>query len=105
MSQTGEDNMPPLAGQHKEDFAVVNKLEGYTFNTDLFYLANMKTNGSQAFGWDVWSSRKMGEFFYPKDEQKAKMYFHTRLILGIAALMVLTDGSQRVIKIGNQRDS
>jgi hypothetical protein len=102
-SEPDEDNMPPLTDEHLEAFIVVNKLPGYTFNSDLFYMQNRSVGKAQkavqAFGWDIWSSRVMGNFFFDKKRPMVKAYFHARLILGIAALMVLTDGSPRVISI------
>jgi hypothetical protein len=105
-SEPGENNMPPLADDHLEAFVVVNKLPGYTFNTDLFYLHNRRVGASgravQAFGWDVWSSRLMGNYFFNQDREMMKAYFHTRVILGVAALMVLTDGSPALISIADK---
>ena len=52
-------------------------------------------DGAQAFGYDLWRSRQIAELLFPLPSQQLdrERFIHARVMLTIATLMALTDGS------------
>ncbi|HEX4774435.1 MAG TPA: hypothetical protein VH234_02880 [Candidatus Saccharimonadales bacterium] len=101
-----QEPVPSLTGPHNEVAAVLNFIPGTTFDTDRFSFDN--GNQIQVFAWDVWhmfeEARRLYRYDMTKryDEQLEAIsnrmkYVTTRTLLGIATMMVLTDGSLRLI--------
>jgi hypothetical protein len=100
--------VPALSGPHHEVAVVLNFSSGTTFDTDRFSYDN--DNEIQVFGWDVWHMYEEARRLYKYDmhspiiEQRQAVddrmkYVTTRTLLGISTLMVLTDGSLRLIAV------
>jgi hypothetical protein len=101
-----QEVVPSLTGPHNEVAAFLNFIPGTTFDTDRFSHDN--NNEIQIFAWDVWhmyeEARRMYAYDMTKnfDEQLQAIsnrmkYVTTRTLLGISTIMVLTDGSLRLI--------
>lgn len=102
------DSVPSLTGPHNEIALVLNFVRGTTVDTDRFSHDNH--NQLQLFAWDVWHMYEEAKRLYPYkmyekvETQRAAVdkrmkYLTTRTLLGIATLMVLTDGSLRLVAI------
>jgi hypothetical protein len=100
--------VPALTGPHNEVAVVLNFVPGTTFDNDCFSHDN--DNEIQVFGWDVWHMYEEAERLYNYDmhsnvkEQrqavdKRMKYVTTRTLLGVSTLMVLTDGSIRLLAV------
>lgn len=100
--------VPALAGPHNEVAAVLNYVPGTTFDTDRFSHDN--DNRIQVFVWDVWHMYEEARRLYvydmhgPIDEQRQAVdnrlkYITTRTLLGVSTMMVLTDGSLKLVAI------
>jgi hypothetical protein len=100
------DSVPSLCGPHNEVALVLNYVQGTTIDTDHFSHDNQ--NQLQLFAWDVWHMYEEARRLYPYDMHdkveiqraavdKRMKYLTTRTLLGIATLMVLTDGSLRLV--------
>lgn len=107
-STAAQEPVPALTGAHNEVAAVLNFIPGKTFDSDRFSFDN--GNKIQAFGWDIWEVYEEATRLYPysmkadskKQSQAVRRrlyYITTRILLGIATLMVLTDGSLKVVVI------
>lgn len=100
--------VPALAGGHNEVGILLNFVPGTTFDNDRFSHDN--ANEIQLFGWDVWHMYEEARRLYSYDmhgkvdkqrqavENRLK-YVTTRTLLGVSTLMVLTDGSLRLIAV------
>lgn len=100
--------VPSLAGPHNEVAAVLNFAPGTTFDTDRFSHDN--GNKIQVFAWDVWHMYEEARRLYaydmhdPIEKQRQAVdnrmkYTTTRTLLGISTMMVLTDGSLRLVAV------
>lgn len=85
-----------LRGRHCEAFVVVNLVEGTTLSSNRF-AADL--GGPQAFGYDLWRSRQLVQALFPLPSQEVDRarFIHARVMLTIATLMALTDGSLQVL--------
>lgn len=101
-----QEVVPALVGPHNEVAVVLNFIPGTTFDTDRFSYDNQ--NEIQVFGWDVWHMYEEARRLYtydmqdPMDTQKRAIinrmkHVTTRTLLGISTVMVLTDGSLRLV--------
>jgi len=106
-SQT-DDVVPVLTGPHREVAVILNFVPHTTVDTDRFGYDN--ENDIQVFGWDVWHMYEEARRLYQYDmhrpvaEQrqavdKRMKYVTTRTLLGVSTLMVLTDGSLRLVAV------
>jgi hypothetical protein len=106
-SQT-QEVVPALSGPHREVAVILNFASHTTFDTDRFSHDN--DNEIQVFGWDVWHMYEEARRLYRYDMHNSlhqqrlvvdnrMRYVTTRTLLGIATLMVLTDGSLRLIAV------
>lgn len=103
-----QEVVPSLTGPHHEVAVVLNFIAGTTFDTDLF--SHDHNNEIQVFDWDVWHMDEEARRLYKYDmhasvadqrqaiENRMK-YVTTRTLLIISTLMVLTDGSLRLVAV------
>lgn len=103
-----QEVVPALTGPHNEVAAVLNFVPHTTFDTDRFSHDNH--NQIQAFAWDVWQMYEEARRLYPYnmtksyDEQLKAVsnrlkYVTARTMLGISTMMVLTDGSLKLVAV------
>lgn len=81
-----------LKGQHQEALVIVNAVAGTTLSSNRF----AGDHGDvQAFGYDVWRSRQLVRSLFPLPSQEVdrERFIHARVMITIATLMALTDGS------------
>jgi hypothetical protein len=101
-----QEVVPSLTGPHQEVAAILNFIPKTTFDTDRFSHDNH--NELQVFAWDVWHMYEEARRLYPYDMTKKfddqlnaitnrMKYVTTRTLLGISTIMVLTDGSLRLV--------
>lgn len=81
-----------LQGHHQEDLLIVNDVPGTTFSSNRF---SAEQGGRQAFGYDLWRSRQFVHLLLPLPGQEVarQRLLTARVMLSVATLMVLTDGS------------
>ena len=55
--------------------------------------------GAQAFGYDLWRSRQLVQALFPlpSNQVDRERFIHARVMLTIATLMAITDGSLQVL--------
>jgi hypothetical protein len=103
-----QDTVPSLTGPHNEVALVLNFISGTTYDTDRF--SSDHDNELQVFGWDIWQMEEEAKRLYEYNMHKSvaeqreaiekrMKYVTTRTLLGISTLMVLTDGSLRLVTI------
>jgi len=85
-----------LRGSHHEAYVVVNMVEGTTLSSNRFAADH---GGAQAFGYDLWRSRQLVQALFPLPSHHIdrQRFIHARVMLTIATLMALTDGSLQVL--------
>jgi len=85
-----------LEGRHHEAWVVVNLVPGTTLSSNRFAADH---DGLQAFGYDLWRSRQLAEMLLPQTSQRVdrERFVHARVMLTIATLMALTDGSLPIL--------
>ncbi|MDE2078854.1 MAG: hypothetical protein KGI73_00555 [Patescibacteria group bacterium] len=84
-----------LLGSHNEVAIVVNKVKRTTFNSTKF---SQDTGGEiQVFNYDVWDVHRVARKLYPHSAARRKKYLTCRVMLAAATLMVLTDGTLRIL--------
>lgn len=84
-----------LEGTHEEAYVFVNLVEGTTFSSNRF----SQDYGVQAFGYDLWRSKQLAKrlFGLSLSGKGYERFVHARVMITIATLMTLTNGSQRMI--------
>jgi len=103
-----QEIVPALSGPHHEVGLVLNFVPHTTFDTDRFSHDNQ--NEIQLFAWDIWHMYEEARRLYEYDmyrnvnEQRQAIdnrikYLTTRTLLGISTMMVLTDGSLKLIAL------
>ena len=85
-----------LEGHHREELVIVNLVPDSTLSSNRFSAAH---GGAQAFGYDLWRSREVAQQLFPLPSQALdrERFIHARVMLTIATLMALTDGSLPVV--------
>lgn len=85
-----------LEGSHAEKLLIVNFVPGTTLASNRFASDH---GGMQAFGYDIWRSKQLAQALLPLDSQDEDRdrFVTARVMITIATLMALTDGSQQVI--------
>ena len=85
-----------LKGRHQEAFVVVNMVDGTTLSSNRFAADH---GGAQAFGYDLWRSRQLVQALFPLPSHQVdrERFIHARVMLTIATLMAITDGSLQVL--------
>lgn len=88
--------VPVLQGDHHECIVIINTVPGTTFETKRF---SEDHHGMQAFNYDVWRTMEFAErHFTHADANGAKESFiMARVMTAVATLMVLIDGTQRLV--------
>ncbi len=83
-----------LEGTHEEAYVVVNFVEGTTFSSNRF----AAKFGVQAFGYDIWRSKQLATrlFGLSQSGESYRRFVHARVMITIATLMTLTNGSQHL---------
>lgn len=96
LARKAPNSVSVLEGQHHEALLVVNLVAGSTLSSNRFAADH---HGAQAFGYDLWRSRQLAEILFPMPSQKLdrERFIHARVMLTIATLMALTDGSLAVL--------
>lgn len=84
-----------LEGTHEEAYVFVNFVEGTTFSSNRF----SKEFNVQAFGYDIWRSKQLASRLFGLSESGTnyRRFVHARVMITIATLMTLTNGSQRIL--------
>ena len=84
-----------LKGTHEEAYVLVNLVEGTTLSSNRF--AN--DYGVQAFGYDLWRSKQLARrlFGLSRSGISFERFVHARVMITVATLMTLTNGTQRII--------
>ena len=96
---TLEDKAPGsvsvLEGSHEEAFVFVNMVEDTTLSSNHF----SKDLGVQAFGYDLWRSKQLAKRLFGLSESgmSYERFVHARVMITVATLMTLTNGSQRMV--------
>ncbi len=92
LERKAPDSVSVLEGHHQEAWVMVNQVTGTTLSSNRFAVDH---GGSQAFGYDLWRSRQLADLLFPLPSQQLdrERFIHARVMLTIATLMALTDGS------------
>ena len=90
------DSVSTLKGTHQEGLVIVNAVPDTTLSSNRFAADH---GGVQAFGYDVWRSRQIVRLLFPLPSQAVdrERFIHARVMITIATLMALTDGSLSLI--------
>ncbi len=85
-----------LEGSHQEVLLIVNYEAGSTLASNRF---SHDHGGMQAFGYDIWRSKQLATMLFPLPSQShdRERFVMARVMITIATLMALTDGSQRLL--------
>jgi hypothetical protein len=96
LEKKAPNSVSVLEGHHKEALVIVNFVPGTTLSSNRF--AN-EHECTQAFGYDLWRSRQLARSLFPLPSQEVdrNRFVMARVMITIATLMTLTDGSQRVL--------
>lgn len=96
LEKSAPGSVSTLEGQHKEKLVIINFVPDTTLASNRF---SDEHDSMQAFGYDVWRSRQLAKMLLPLDSQEGdRMRFVTaRVMITIATLMALTDGSLQVL--------
>ncbi len=96
LARKAPNSVSVLEGQHHEALLVVNLVPATTLSSNRFAVDH---NGAQAFGYDLWRSRQLAQMLFPMPSQQLdrERFIHARVMLTIATLMALTDGSLGVL--------
>ena len=84
-----------LEGTHEEAYVFVNFVKDTTFSSNRF----SAKYGVQAFGYDVWRSKQLASrlFGLSQSGEWYRRFVHARVMITIATLMTLTNGSQHLL--------
>lgn len=96
LEEKAQDSVSILEGHHKEALVIINLVPGTTLSSNRF--AN-EHNGMQAFGYDLWRSKQLASSLFPLPSQALDRdrFVMARVMITIATLMTLTDGTQRLL--------
>lgn len=96
LARKAPNSVSVLEGNHHEALVVVNLVPGTTLSSNRFASDH---GGAQAFGYDLWRSRQLAQMLFPLPSQHLDRvrFIHARVMLTIATLMALTDGSLGVV--------
>jgi hypothetical protein len=85
-----------LKGHHREGLVVVNFVPNSTLSSNRFAEEH---GGTQAFGYDLWRSKQLAASLFPLPSQTddRDRFVMARVMITIATLMTLTDGSLRLL--------
>lgn len=96
LEKRAPDSIATLEGQHQECIVIVNLVPDTTLSSNK--LADT-FDGIQAFGYDLWRSMQMADKLFPRPDQSVdrERFVMARVMCTVSTLMVLTDGSQRLV--------
>jgi hypothetical protein len=96
LEKKAPNSVSVLKGSHQEALVVVNFVPDTTFSSNRFADEH---NGTQAFGYDLWRSKQLASSLFPLPSQRVERnrFVMARVMITIATLMTLTDGSQRIL--------
>lgn len=85
-----------LEGTHQETLCIVNFVPQLTLASNRF---SSEHTDMQAFGYDIWRSKQLSATLFPLPSQivDRDRFVMARVMITIATLMALTDGSQRLL--------
>lgn len=91
--------VPVLQGDHHECIVVINTVPGTTFETKRF---SEDHQGMQAFNYDVWRTIEFADKLFADHtvEGSKESFVIARVMTAVATLMVLIDGTQRLVVRG-----
>lgn len=95
LEQKCPGSVSTLKGDHNEGIVIVNFVPDTTLASNRF----ADTFGIQAFGYDIWRSKQLAEALLPMPSQQLDRarFITARVMLSIATLMALTDGSLQLL--------
>lgn len=96
LEKKAPNSVSVLEGRHKESLVIVNFVPGTTLSSNRF---SDEHNGAQAFGYDLWRSKQLATSLFPLPSQELERsrFVMARVMITIATLMTLTDGSHRLL--------
>lgn len=96
LERKAPNSVSVLEGRHQEGWVVVNLVPGTTLSSNRFAADH---DGVQAFGYDLWRSRQLAQLLLPLPSHQLdrERFIHARVMLTIATLMALTDGSLSLV--------
>ncbi len=95
LEQKAPGSVSTLDGTHSEGLMIVNFVPGTTLSSNRF----TEKNGVQAFGYDLWRSKELAHSLFPLPTQQIdyERFVMARVMITIATLMTLTDGTQHLL--------
>lgn len=95
LEQKAPGSVSTLDGTHNEGLMIVNFVPGTTLASNRF----TEENDIQAFGYDLWRSKQLARSLFPLPAQQVdyERFVMARVMITIATLMTLTDGTQRLL--------
>jgi hypothetical protein len=96
LEKKAPNSVSTLEGQHQEALVIVNFVPGTTLSSNRFADEH---NGMQAFGYDLWRSKQLASTLFPLPSQQVDRdrFVMALVMITIATLMALTDGTQRLL--------
>lgn len=96
LARRAPNSVSELKGVHAESLVCVNFVPNTTLSSNRFALDHA---GVQAFGYDLWRSRQLAATLLPLPSQTVdrQRFIMARVMLTVATLMNLTDGSLPLI--------
>ena len=96
LEQVLEHPVAVLEGDHHECLVIINTIPSTTFATKRF---SDDFIGMQAFNYDVWRTFEFAKKLYADTDISGseERFIMARVMTAVATLMVLTDGTQRLI--------
>jgi len=96
LEKKAPNSVSVLEGRHQEALVIVNFVPNTTLSSNRFADAH---KGTQAFGYDLWRSKQLAARLFPLPSQSTdrNRFVMARVMITIATLMTLTDGTQRFL--------
>lgn len=95
LEQKCPNSVSRLQGGHQEGIVIVNLVPNSTLASNRFF----NTLNIQAFGYDLWRSKQLAQALLPLPSQTMdrERFVTARVMLSVATLMSLTDGSLQML--------
>jgi hypothetical protein len=95
LEQKCPNSVSRLQGGHQEGIVIVNLVPNSTLASNRFF----NTLNIQAFGYDLWRSKQLAQALLPLPSQTMdrERFVTARVMLSVATLMSLTDGSLQLL--------
>lgn len=96
LEQKAPGSVSVLEGTHQEGLVIINLVPDTTLSSNRF---SKEHNGLQAFGYDLWRSKQLAASLFPLPSQAVdrERFVTARVMITVATLMTLTDGTQRLL--------